>query len=103
MNAFNIILLVSVVLLTTGCSVFSFKQHTINNEEAKSVATYNLSVLRYCDTDNTNFIYVDEAGKTTIRNLYLYMNDLNEDVSRAKACYEALTAYNQGVVDKLKD
>ena len=89
--------------LLSGCSLFSVKPHTINTDDAKRIATHNLSVLNYCDVNNSNYLYVDQKGKTTTRNLYVYINDINEDLARSKLCYQALTHYNEDVIANLKD
>ena len=90
------------IMCLTSCSLFSVKDYKIINTDAKSVASHNLSVLRYCNVNNTNYLYVDKDFNTTTRNLFVYINDLNEDLARSKACFESLEAYNIGVVQQME-
>ena len=101
MKTLNIINSIILIFLLSGCSILGVKEHQFNVDEAKHVATYNLLVLRYCNTANTNYVYVDETGKTSLRNLFVYINDLNEDLTRSKVCFETLTKYNNDVLAKL--
>ncbi|WP_440682154.1 hypothetical protein [Cysteiniphilum halobium] len=103
MKRFNFFTSLLLTSLLCGCSLFNVKQHTLNNDDAKRIATHNLSVLHYCDVNNVNYLYVDPNGKTTMRNLFVYINDINEDLARSKLCYQALTHYNEDVISHLKD
>lgn len=95
-------ILVFLLALISGCSLFSVKDYNIVNQDAKTVALYNLSVLQVCNVSNTNYLYVDRDFDTTTRNLFVYINDLNEDLARSKLCFKTLENYNLMVAEQKK-
>lgn len=95
----NLSLLV-VISLLVGCSVFSAKEYKIITSDAKSVASHNLSVLRYCNTNHQNYLYVDENFKAMPRNIFVYINDINQDLQRLDVCFKSLEEYNLKVFQK---
>ena len=86
-------------LLISSCSIFSVKDYQIVQQDAKTVATHNLSLLRYCNISNENYLYVNDQFDTNRRNLLVYINDINEDLARAKVCFDALEDYNLEIIE----
>lgn len=95
----NLSLLV-VISLLASCSVFSTKEYKIITSDAKSVAGHNLSVLRYCNTNSENYLYVDENFQALPRNVFVYINDLNQDLQKLNVCLKTLEEYNLKVFEK---
>lgn len=87
------------LLLLTSCALLDTKRYNIVDSDARSVAQYNLKTLERFNTNHANFLYVDEDGKTSVRNILMYINDLNEDVERSRICYSSLIDYNKQIVE----
>lgn len=92
--------LLALISLLSGCSVFSTKEYKIITSDAKSVASHNLSVLRYCNTNSENYLYVDKNFQALPRNVFVYINDLNQDLQKLNVCLKALEEYNLKVFEK---
>ena len=86
-----------------GCSLFSVKDYRIVNQDAKQVALYNLSVLKYCQSGTHNYLYVNSDLTTTGRNLFVYINDLNQDLARSHLCLETLKTYNTSIIEEIEN
>lgn len=90
--------MMSVIL--SGCSLLP-RSGMVLNTDAQSVARYNLTMLSVCNLNTPNYLYVDKNFDTTLRNLFIYINDLNEDLMKAQLCCNALIDYNKSVINKL--
>ena len=87
-------------LALSGCSLFNVKP-TVINQDARAVATYNLSIVDMCDIEPRNYITVDQGFNTTTRNLFFYINDINEDLARSQACLNSIVDYNNEIIKQV--
>lgn len=84
-----------------NCSFFNMKNYTVVSTDAKVVAAYNLLVMRYCNLSNTNYLYVNKDHCAKAADLFIYINDINEDLEKSKLCFKTLQNYNQSVIDEV--
>jgi hypothetical protein len=94
-----IILMIFPILCS--CSLFSADQFNIINPNAEEIARHNLEVLKLANINTQPYLIVDKNGKTSLKNLYLFINETQAPLARSEEVVRSLIKYNEAVLSTM--
>lgn len=98
MRFLKFIIIVLFCIFISSCALFSTSEYKIINPNTTEVARHNLQVLKLAGAFSQPYLLVDRTGKTSLRDLYIFINETQAPLARSKEVISSLIKYNEAVI-----
>lgn len=94
-------ILIFMCILISGCSLFSTKEFNITNPNATEVARHNLYMIKTSLIGTKNYLLVNENGKSSLKDMFLYINALRYPLEIDRILMNLLIKYNRDIIEQI--